>query len=503
MPIHLLFGPVMRTAGSNEREATVPLRLPGDPSLEHLKNQAKRLKRQVHAADPAALDLVRDLHPGTRPAGPFTLADAQLVTARLYGFASWPRLRRHLDLVTELARAPHRVAESADPVAELLRLGCLTYGDPDLTRPGRAVALLAADPRLATADVFTMAACGRSAELAELLAADPAQARRQGGPYRWEPLLYLAYSRIGAGDPPETARLLLAHGADPNAGYLWEGLTPPFTALTGVFGRGERAEPEHPRGMELARLLLGAGADPNDSQTLYNRGLALDDTEHLELLFEFGLGTGDGGPWRERLGPAQPSPSQLLQDEVLAAALYGRPRRLRLLIEHGAVLDGHGTGHPIFEGRTAYELAVLRGHTEIADLLTAAGAGGSLDRVDLFLAACMRGERPADLDVADAAIARMPYMISIAAAAGKAGAVRVLASLGFDVSHVRRASALHEAALSGDLAMVRLLVGLGADPEVRDTEYEATPQGWAEHNGHDETAAYLAGLTAHGTMERG
>ena len=33
-----------------------------------------------------------------------------------------------------------------------------------------------------------------------------------------------------------------------------------------------------------------------------------DDDDHLVLLFEFGLGTGDGGPWRNRLGDAIDSP---------------------------------------------------------------------------------------------------------------------------------------------------------------------------------------------------
>ncbi|GGV43080.1 hypothetical protein GCM10010293_49480 [Streptomyces griseoflavus] len=57
----------------------------------------------------------------------------------------------------------------------------------------------------------------------------------------------------------ESARLLLECGADPNSGYLWEGLTSPFTALTGAFGGGERDEPAHPQALELARLLLRSG----------------------------------------------------------------------------------------------------------------------------------------------------------------------------------------------------------------------------------------------------
>jgi hypothetical protein len=43
---------------------------------------------------------------------------------------------------------------------------------------------------------------------------------------------------------------------------------------------------------------------------------------------------------------------------------------------------------------------------------------------------------------------------------------------------------------------VELLVELGADPTIADTEFDSTPAGWAEHGGHSEVAAYLNGLTS-------
>ena len=64
----------------------------------------------------------------------------------------------------------------------------------------------------------------------------------KGGPLDWEPLLYACYSRMDGARTDwstlEVARLLLAHGADPNAGFLW-GANYVFTALTGAFGEGE------------------------------------------------------------------------------------------------------------------------------------------------------------------------------------------------------------------------------------------------------------------------
>ena len=57
--------------------------------------------------------------------------------------------------------------------------------------------------------------------------------------------------------------------------------------------------------------MLQAGADANDGQALYNQGWGPNPGEDwLELLFEFGLGTGDGGPWRRLLGERQDSPGR-------------------------------------------------------------------------------------------------------------------------------------------------------------------------------------------------
>ena len=60
--------------------------------------------------------------------------------------------------------------------------------------------------------------------------------------------------------------------------------------------------------------------------------------DHLELLFEFGLGTGDGGPWRARLGGALDTPEQLVRGQLGWAVTHGMTERVRLLAEHGADL---------------------------------------------------------------------------------------------------------------------------------------------------------------------
>ncbi|MGH3314348.1 MAG: ankyrin repeat domain-containing protein [Streptomyces sp.] len=476
-------------------------RLPDNPNLERLRKQAKTLLQWVRAGVPNALALVAEFHP--RPPEVLKLSDAQLVTARMYGFAGWPRLTQHIGTVERYSRSPHQVEAGGELPDEFLRLACLTYGADHPGRTREADLLLEGQPQLAVANVFTMAATGSHDALADALTQQPGLARAQGGPFAWEPLLYLTYARLEApGRLAESARLLLEHGADPNAGFLWDGLTSPFTALTGAFGGGEGDQPMHADGLELARLLLHAGADPNDSQTLYNRGLGgsfSDDTAHLELLLESGLGRGDGGPWQARLGPTLQSPQQMLRDELATAALRGGPRSARLLLAYGAEPDGIG-GHPAHGGRTPYELALLNGHTEVAELLAAASASTALPETDTFIAACMRADAGAVAAVGPEVLTRVlagtPELINRAAEHRNTAAVRMLAGFGFDVNHRERATPLHEAAWNDDVDMARTLIELGADPALKDTEHDSTPLGWAEFGGKRAVAAYLRGREA-------
>lgn len=358
----------------------VPLH--ANPDLEHLKHIAKTLRDLVRSGADGAIALVREHHPrlgtidaGSSDATAFRLADAQLVVARHHGFPSWTQLRRHVELVTSLARNPH--AQPVDLAPDevrgdgFVRLACLTYGADDDGRLERAHRLLGERPDLAHASIYTMAAVGDHATLRAELARDPSLANIEGGPFGWPPLLYLAYSRVDSADPAHdslaAAQVLLAAGADPDAGYLWEGLVPPFTALTGAFGGGEGGQPPHPHELALARLLLEAGADANDGQTIYNRSLGgapRDDVEWLALLLDHGLGEGDGGAWYVRLGPVLASPRELVAEVLQHAAEWGLRDRVRLLLDRGADPRVRAR-HPIFEGRSAIEGATKGGRTEI------------------------------------------------------------------------------------------------------------------------------------------
>ncbi|WBQ05662.1 ankyrin repeat domain-containing protein [Kribbella sp. CA-293567] len=471
--------------------------LPSPPSLDHLRKQAKSLLKQVRAGDPAAVALATEFHPVS------TLADAQVAIARSYGFPSWPRLVHHLELVERYSRFPHR-QEIGGPlhtrgrrIDEFLRLATLHYGQDD---PARQVAARALVDNVALSNIYTQVVAGAVDAVRTTLAADPALARREGGPFRWEPLLYLAYSRLEVAPeaPLEIARLLLANGADPNAGYLWQGLPSPFTALTGAFGRGEGDQPPHQCRLELARILLEAGADPNDSQTMYNCGPGCPppyDDDHLELLLEFGLGQGDGGPWHERMTPAHPTPGQLLEDELVFAASKGLPRRVELMLAQGIDPDARGTEHPIFVGHRAYELAAVSGYDEVAALLRAAGAAPLDDVHELYAAAFRGGPIEADAELAARAVRRNPHLPLVAAVLGRTEALEPLRQLGFDLLMPGRITPLHQAAFSGHLDTVKKLLELGADPDAEDPAYHGTARGWAEHNRQQEVVDYLDRLT--------
>ncbi len=464
--------------------------LPDHPNLEQLRKRAKQLRRAAAAGGPDALALLATYDAGD---GPVTLARAQRVLARAYGFAGWSRLRDHIAAREEMTRDMEPAVAADDETDRFLRVACLNYSEPPDVEQARL--MLAADPTLAGRNAATLAACGRTGDLVALLAADPDAVTRACGPHRWPPLLYLCYSRLRIGDPVGSMRTLLDAGADPNSGFLWRGLPSPFTALTGVLGGGERDEPPHPSAVELAEMLLDAGADPNDNQAFYNRQFRPDNS-HLGPLLRHGAGHAQPSPWRDRLGTAYPSPEQMVGEHLRTAAQHAFDDRVRILLDHGVDPNTEGY-HPILGDQTAYEVAVRFGHATAAELLAQVGGHSNrLDDADLLLAAAYSGDDTtvaALRDRVEQLPSRRPRALRIAGELHDIAALQRLLDLGYrvDAAGSDRVTALHEAALRGDRAMCEWLVQRGAERTIRDRRFEATPAGWAAHAGHRDLADWL------------
>ncbi len=327
--------------------------LPNNPSLERLRDAARTLQRGVRAADHQALDTIRRHHPRpdialTGAPKRFALHDAQLTVARSYGFTGWPSLVHYLQVAATLSVDPSGIDEDTlEPADQFCTLSSLRYDSTDAPPRRQAAAdLLATNPWLVGQHVWAAASAADPDALAHHLTTRPDLATTRGGPFGWVPLMYLCYGRAPLNrsrrDVLTSATLLLDAGADSNAGYLWCGMSTPFTALTGVFGEGEqgpRRQPQHPFAPALATLLLERGAHPVDQQTLYNRMFRPDDS-HLEILFEYGLADADPSPWELALGEAMETRAQMWHRQVAWAADHGFADRLDLLARHGIDVSG-------------------------------------------------------------------------------------------------------------------------------------------------------------------
>ncbi len=328
---------------------------PHRPDFNQFKRQAKELLKAYRAGDANAVAEVQRHEQAPDPAA-FALHDAQRVLARSYGFPSWQKLKSYVQTIQPYCRPLE--PKSDDDANKFLRLACITYFDGDHpSRRVRARQLFAEKPHLAKANIYTAAAVGDVAAVADFLAKG-ADVHAKGGPFDWEPLLYAAYSRLDSEaeghSTLEAARLLLEAGADPNAGFLWEGGYL-FTALTGVLGLGEddvgRGEgplwqPPHQHWVEFARLLLEAGADPNDNQGLYNR-MQYPERRALEAALRIWPGQGSGRAMVQAVLPALAvrldaarSPSDILAYQLRWAISANYFDRVKLLVENGADVNG-------------------------------------------------------------------------------------------------------------------------------------------------------------------
>jgi ankyrin repeat protein len=453
--------------------------LPAQPSLDHLRRQARDLLRAAQAGDTTAAGRIRAV------ADALILASAQLAVARAYGFASWSRLR------DEVAARTASLAQLADAFCEA------SIGDGT----GRAARMLAATPELARYSFATAVLLGDADRVRTELGRDPGLATRPDPRSGWTPLHAASASRWHRLDPARAegllavARLLLDAGADPD-GRTGEqgghgGWTPLRCAVAGA------ANPL------ITSLLLERGAVPGDHD-LYLAGFADDNHECLRLLLFHAADVAqlarmalaapislDDAEGVHLLLEAGADPDQYADDAtppspvVYAAIRSGCSAELTgLLLGYGA--DPHTPGP---DGRSPYALAVTQGRTTVAMLLRQHAAAIEITGTDRLLAACQDAD-PAKVERLLAADPGLPARIPAAqqaaamihaAESGNTAAIALLLDLGLpvDARGDDGGTALHAAAYSGSAPAVRLLLDRGARVEARDTTWDSTPIEWA------------------------
>jgi len=352
-------------------------------------------------------------------------------------------------------------------------------------------------PAVAGASIYTAAVLGDAAAIRRLLAADPALATAPGGPYGWDPLTHLCFSRYlkHAFDDGEefvaAARLLLEAGASAGAGWSEPSHQPAPQWESVLYGAAGIAR--HPG---VTRVLLEHGADPNDEETPYHAPEG-HDNRALRVLVESGRLDADSlgvilarkADWHDAEGmawllehgvPADPMTrfgrtplhQALLRDNSLAM--------IELLLAHGA--DPARRVH----GRSAAALAAFRGRGDVLALLERRGLPVVLEGTERLVAAAARDHAAevASLLAAEPGLREALAPLAAELLAGFAGndnssGVGLLLDLGLPVDarlsqgdgywgYAPESTALHVAAWRLCHDTVRLLVERGADVDARD-----------------------------------
>jgi ankyrin repeat protein len=188
--------------------------LPDRPNLRHLKDQAKDLIKTGAAA---------------------TISDAQFKIARLYGFASWPKLKAHIDSLEEIGQLKQAIDTN-----DIDRVKTLMTHNPGLHSAPLGYGKDGPLTWVAECRIPRESPSPARLAMAEWMISHGSDVH-QGGD---GPLM-----RAALGDRIPMMKLLVSHGADVNA--LWHGHFPI------IFSPCESLDPA------ALKWLLDRGANPN------------------------------------------------------------------------------------------------------------------------------------------------------------------------------------------------------------------------------------------------
>ncbi|MGZ4304766.1 MAG: ankyrin repeat domain-containing protein [Solirubrobacteraceae bacterium] len=454
--------------------------LPSNPNLDQLRHQARDLLRASQAGDREASERIGSY------SAQVTLAGAQLVIAREYGFPSWPALKAEVQARTQT------LTEAVDAF--------LTFSVNG--RIGRAGQLLAQHPEIEGHDVRTAIALGDASRVSHELARDPELVKRRDPRNQWT-ALHLACASRWHVDPArveglvEIVRMLLDAGTEldrpPTAESQWR----PLRCTIASAGSGRGNEP-------IMRMLLERGAEVADHD-LYLGGfttgggewcvrLLIEHTPDVRAIAEQALAAplslDDVGGVRVLL-EAGADPSRYRDDEgrpiaVIPAAIDAgcSLELIELLLAHGA--DPVQAGD---DGRSAYAVATASGRDDLVALLERHGARDDATPLDHIRYACLRGDRTRALELlnqhptlrSEVADADGSALI-LAAETGDAKALELLLEVGFPVGakgEPNGGTPLHVAAWAGSTAAVNQLLAAGAPIDAHDSTWDSPPLVWA------------------------
>ena len=401
----------------------------------------------------------------------------------------------------------------------------------------RAKLLLADNPEIAGASIHTAAVLGNDSAVRQFLQIDPKSAAMKGGPYDWDPLTHLCFSRFLRLDADRSAgfisvaSLLLDAGADPNTGFFSEEHEPSATWESVLYGAAGVA---HHAGM--TKLLLDRGANPNDGETEYHAPEWFDNRP-MEVIVEsgtlapIGLTTMlhrkldwtdyDGVVWLLQ-HHADPNAVSLWGNRALDHAV-GRDNALRFfhaLLDHGA-----DPGLTTPNGMNAFTRAAAAGRSDVLDLFEQKGFAFKLEGEAAFLAACAHGDSALARKLADenseiieTLKTERPETPAYFAGAGNTEGVRILLDMGFDIESrsvhpgSKGNTALHLAVWRERLSTVEMLLTRGASIEAKNSAGDTAlglatralveMSEWTPHESTDIVAALLQGGADAGAVRR-
>ena len=461
--------------------------LPAAPSLEHLRKQAK--------------DLVRARRDGPEP---LRLSEAQLIVAREYGFASWPRLKAYVDRVSAHPGLTYAFVDDVgyyEERAEGLR-SVVASGLPrgaEIVRQYHPALADASDEALraiSPADARLVLAREHGFESWERFRRHVRALPESGEPFR------RAFRAIEARDRGALSDLLDRYpGLVSARGTNGNDLLGLATSI--ACGRRDKA---------LVSELLARGADPSGGNDrgwtpLHQAGYG-NDLELARLLLEAGARTdlaahGEGGtPLAAALFWGHATTADFLAErEVTPANLRIAAGLGRRDLIDGFVLPGGGLSETAGQARAFY-----RPHTGFPPWQPADDAQEILDEALVWAAKSGRTDVLGRLVELGADVDADPYRgtaLTWAAVNGHVAAVGRLIELGADVNrkatfggpdHGRGVTAIHLAAQNGQMAAVQALIAAGADPAIADDIYGGPAAGWAAQGGHQSIVAYLEAL---------